>query len=835
MRWPSPTVFLLTACGAAAPTPATPTRPPEPVVITAPPPPPAPVELPEGAEALLAELDALPFPSLEGRSLVRVHTGRPSFRRRDDDTLLGWLIEEDEDRFSVVHALSPTEYRIGTGFGRREVGFERASLAEALEQALIQARAEVESDGRDRMFRLHRGPGPRLEAIFFARGAIANGREREGRELLALALRMEGPSMPLDAPHDPADAGRGDVALHLSWLALRAYGDDELDRPALRDRLTEVVERFDGTEAAVATRELLVVLDRMIEDDATGPTGTRAEQLVFALRDHAYGDARRELSDMGLAAVPALIDALEDDSLTRLIDAGSGLPSVQRVSDVARGLLMHVSGESFRSVAGARAWYADVQRLGEAELLARDVRAGSYRAVAALRRLLQVDRRRGVREGTRAASAASEGVRASLIGALAEAADDVPARFFLRELGQGSLSSRVQAAQALRAQGDERWIAPMVEQLRARLEDEPEQGQERAARRRNPFDDMVMRQLLDLLLQHGGDRGLEALAQLYPRLGAGDRLALVLSASRIDTTHAEARARVDAILELALADPAAAVSQWAFGPLADCVGTVGDTAAVMLAERVGAPFDCTSPPEHRARARAALANRLRLARGEEELPAPPPAAVPAIDPGELDAAELAFRTAETEDAMRSAVARFSALGPGAAPRLMALVEPLPEGHETRALVEPAAAQLASMVTAVEIDGGELDAASAERLRALSGEPLDGVTLARTLSGLIAASPRGALTLQLHRDGAGRGVRLHVQTEPAERRMLGDWAELSWATRRGGAVTGRESDHLEPLAVYGLRGYATLVEKLDEILRAPPSADGEAHLRLRWAR
>ena len=126
-----------------------------------------------------------------------------------------------------------------------------------------------------------------------------------------------------------------------------------------------MVERFDGTEAAVATRELLAILDRMIEDDATGPTGTRAKQLVFALRDHAYGDARRELSDMGLAAVPALIDALEDDSLTRLIDAGSGLPSVQRVSDVARGLLMHVSGESFRSVAGARAWYADVQRLAE--------------------------------------------------------------------------------------------------------------------------------------------------------------------------------------------------------------------------------------------------------------------------------------------------------------------------------------------------------------------------------------------------------------------------------------------------------------------------------------
>jgi hypothetical protein len=86
------------------------------------------------------------------------------------------------------------------------------------------------------------------------------------------------------------------------------------------------------------------------------------------------------LVDLGAAAVPTLIEALDDRSFTRTSVAsfnGTDLPRAMRVSDFAQGILEFMAGRSFfprraddgRLVDGttreqAEAWWAEARRRG---------------------------------------------------------------------------------------------------------------------------------------------------------------------------------------------------------------------------------------------------------------------------------------------------------------------------------------------------------------------------------------------------------------------------------------------------------------------------------------
>lgn len=791
-------------------------------------------DVPEIALEFLRSIDELPFPSLEGRQVIRVHTGR-RFLGRDthrDEIISGVLIHEELFAFTVVHDLSPVTYRRGdSGYGS-EVRYEPASWTEVLEHSINTARARVDAQSEDEMplrSFMDERTGPRLRTALQARAALSNGYEREARELLALSLRMMGPSMPLEGDDGPVSSLRGDLAIHLFALTTDAYRDDDVERPELRTQLQSLVERFEGTEAAILSQYYIGVLGNMITEDEAQDrrrnSPSRIDELIYRLRDDR--DAEIDIERMGLQVTPSLIPLLEDSRVTRQVHCDGRYIRWETYGEVAWMLLRRLSGERFSTAEQAERWWDEVQQVGEIEMLVRRIRDGDYLALNALEQLLARDQARAVQEGMAVARTAEERLRSSMIRILATAGPALPNRFLLEQVRSGPLSARLEAAEALNQRGNSQWIDPMVEQVRTYLEAHPEGGE--------GFDGMIVLNVLELLVEQGGDQGVSALRELYPGLRRQYRFELLMVASQVHTGDTDTSTRVNSLLINALDD-----NEILRVPLSlrrsgsECL-FIGDAAAFILARRLSEAFDCTDPPYVRARRRVELANQWRASRGETPLAVPQPPPIPQVDSAEVETALRQLRSANEESEIEAAVAALLALGPGAADRTGVTARGLPSHHPARERAVAAAAQLASTVSQLMINDQELPIANRSELEQLRGRALTSETLPRLLVDLIASGPHGEISLSIHRDGEGRGVLLSITSRPAtERAFLRSEVELFYAIRRGDGEVVDDVNYLEIVESLGRRGYTEMAESIGEVLDAPPGLDGEMLIVFNWS-
>ena len=207
---------------------------------------------------------------------------------------------------------------------------------------------------------------------------------------------------------------------------------------------------------------------------------------------------------------------------------------------------------------------------------------------------------------------------------------------------------------------------------------------------------------------------------------------------------------------------------------------------------------------------------------------------PSPSPADLDPAELALRTATRDEAIRSALARFVALGPAAAPRLYDIARAYDEGDPRRAPSLEAAAQLASTVSEVVIEDAAQPLAARAAFEALEGTAITRTTLPRLLGRAVSAGANGNLIVSLYRDPAGRGVSLRVRSEPPVGGYGGHY-RMNYAARAGASTPRRESEHLTLAQALGMRGYRHLADSLEALASAPPTQDGEAIVRFEWTR
>jgi hypothetical protein len=331
-------------------------------------------------------------PDLADKTLVAIETGFFTLgdgTQRVPQRLLGFLLSDSAEAF-VVHLTTATDaryVRTGPTSTTGAVDFTRLNLRATAD---VMARWAREPGSTVLPANIPRYWRTQLTLFMLARACAAAGFDDLAHELVAasqVAERTEG------SPYTLKQELSGTIANQRVALA---FADFERGgtRVAFREEVKRLVLNFPQADFAKtessAGREMLRELDRMIGEDsartkrqapATLQGRARIAELIFLLRDqHApqrtmpgypdfvcgwalSDDARRSCEDQdspvrqlinaGPAAVPQLIEALDDTRLTRAVHYyRPGLPTqVLRVGDCALQILESISGLRFTSVA----------------------------------------------------------------------------------------------------------------------------------------------------------------------------------------------------------------------------------------------------------------------------------------------------------------------------------------------------------------------------------------------------------------------------------------------------------------------------------------------------
>ena len=330
-------------------------------------------------------------PDLSDKPLVMVSTGDwtaqgTAVLERVPERRLGFLLSERGDAF-VVHltsAINAQFVRSGPVGDRAPVEMTRLNLRATADTMLRTSDELAAGAVRVDLPRVWRTP---LTYVMLARASAAAGMDEIAHALLESARAAEA-----DPRHLQQDLA-GTIANHRIAVA---FSDFERGgtRAALRDEVKRLIVNFPQadfakTETAIA-RQMSRELDRMVNEDlARAKRPVAADKLegraqiaewIYLLRDQ-YGPQRtmpgypdfvcgwvlsdaarracenditpvRRLINAGPAAVPQLIEALDDTRLTRAVHYyRAGQPvDVLRVGDCALQILETMSGLRFTDV-----------------------------------------------------------------------------------------------------------------------------------------------------------------------------------------------------------------------------------------------------------------------------------------------------------------------------------------------------------------------------------------------------------------------------------------------------------------------------------------------------
>lgn len=186
---------------------------------------------------------------------------------------------------------------------------------------------------------------------------------------------------------------KADVAGDVERSVVQLFPDPSETRSSLYIKMSECASRFRETRAGVDAAQIASKLRVMIDEDRThrppppnAPESEQIAEMIWRLRD-LTGDRGalwwrgkepdEQIRNFGLKAVPALLQALKDDTLTRSRNYPMRIrPPILRVKDVARDILSAIAYRGFRGDSDVEIyeWFADMQRRGEKAVWADSIR-----------------------------------------------------------------------------------------------------------------------------------------------------------------------------------------------------------------------------------------------------------------------------------------------------------------------------------------------------------------------------------------------------------------------------------------------------------------------------
>jgi hypothetical protein len=504
--------------------------------------------LSEAERAFFSWFDGLGLPDLARTRFVRFRAGQWQKQRQGSPQAFvrhGFLLRDEAGRFEVlesdlsVHAL---ERRDVPDRPWESVLYEAADLPSFVAAGIAERRAGRDDPQRSPSSRVdpfltHAWPGYdgtwRLAVL--ARACAAQGNiaaagalfdlayeERLDRELLEARKGMAR-ELRLGLPYELVAAGRSDedrVALLELWL--RRFGDLE-DGAAISadiEVLRSMIRERDARRAHPPRP-----LEAMEQEERIAEWAYRLHEVADAawkreLDGTATGkEPDAALAALGLAAVPALVAALDDPRLTRGLlwnrrDRAWQRPvaHVQRVGDVALRVLQEISGwgidlrgeiqpvgDSRRTQVREAAldWHRDVLARGEVAVLVERLQAGTWGAFRAAPRLIALDADAAARTLIPLLLGQAQGkaegtwewmeMQSEALRLLAKVPGPRASEALAQRLVQASgLRARVPLAVALERRGDRRGLDVLLEHwprllstATAQRAEEPEEAQEK--------------------------------------------------------------------------------------------------------------------------------------------------------------------------------------------------------------------------------------------------------------------------------------------------------------------------------------------------------------------
>jgi hypothetical protein len=774
--------------------------------------------------AVFAWLDGLGYPAVKGLKFVKVATGHPT---RNDDGLIensylhGLLLQEMDNKFVVLDLRlrrSAFERTPPNTPPHQRVDYEAADVnrfaAAALKQFELEDRGPLVAEGvREQMMR-------QLMAAL-------SGQRIEGR-VMTLSLAWVCHHHGLDdesARFYRRVGGPGDkwlqelVAAELAtaemWQAVLAFQDPAVTRADLKARFEYIVKHLPGTNHHKRAAEAVALLDRMIrEDDAHAAARAggkpfaqlgwkeQARELVFQLRDQpghqwsqpgacdifdTLGGTRdtpaHKLVELGYDAVPALIEALDDDRFSRAVGFGRDFyfsHYVLTVGQCAGEILESISGLSLREPvysrglqtkdmpevekvrAEARAWYAELEVWGEKRWLMDIVRKGNHPALA--RRLREKYPREALQvliAGARAAR--SDYDRHALVREAGLIGGEDALRFLLTEVKEGPVFAGRQAA-AVRLQERKR-----PEGLAAML---AEWGDRKFAREKTEWPWDPEAELAGFLAQSGKPEAVAALAEGLARRPLDVRFAVVeamrcdpirvafKNTNREDPEPSRLRAAVEALLVAALDDTEQGFG-WSYSRGGKGISNphLCDMAADMLRKLDPSrySYDLEAPWSQRRRDVVSLKNIWRQANKLPPLPFPERKAIARVPEKVLRPLLDRFLNG-TDDQRRTAQADIEKLGLGTLPGILRRYNAA-SGEEAKKRLDDLSKRVACIVAEIAFFDRSLkpDAALRSRLEALRGKPLEWKSFLRALGATLKAMPPGVRGLRVVAERVGDGT------------------------------------------------------------------------------
>ena len=296
-----------------------------------------------------------------------------------------------------------------------------------------------------------------------------------------------------------------DIVLSWMWRAVVEIGKPAVSRPELLTQFERVARDFPASEHHDKAAAYAATLRTMIADDEAHAASAKAwtqmsreEQVhewIFRLRDQ-HGEQSGEpggvellewmtppgsepspglhLVQLGYAAVPALIEALDDHRLTRSVQCGRSFHFSHyplTVSDCAQAILSRISGRRFQAGQGQEPpraavmdWWRQTEGAGEKEMLVKNVRAAIDWCDPQIQRLIELDAEAAVgalRDGI--ATSRVNWVQAQMIASLGTIQSDAATNVLRDESKQcASMQGRVAAAQALSRRGKNDLVPAMI-------------------------------------------------------------------------------------------------------------------------------------------------------------------------------------------------------------------------------------------------------------------------------------------------------------------------------------------------------------------------------------
>lgn len=685
-------------------------------------------------------------------------------------------------------------------------------------------------------------PNQAWRLLIVARACAGRGARDVAHDLCSLALREQG----VDPDKSPSPADRlasleGDLAGEARYAAVESIADPHLALADLRDAFRRLAAAFPQD---VETTDDAKTLARMVDEAearAKRPSresedvASQIDDLVFGLREENerlwFGMPRSfepsqgkppstavQLARRGEAAIPRLLAALSDRSLTRsLLDSQTfhgqwrGSSQRYRVRDAAADLLDHFAGGLFRSGEGdvwslhpeqeadwaavaerANAWWKSVQENGETQILARAVAKGGRAAAAPAERLVAThpaEALTALEAGVAAtddAWAAGELVRIS--GGIRS--DDATAWFLALLEPKHPIRVRLEAARALLGRDRRDGVAAMSEEW---MHPTPRAAGPTPTL---PADPAIDGDVLSFLASSGDARAYRALAKDLGARSIAHRFSVLsaflrgsnysVSASgpasgvggpsppaRVDP---DARRALEDLLGVSLDDDGEVdgVSMSVDG--VDVDTRLGHVAARALAENLPETYryDAKAAEPVREAQRLAAENQWRERHGLPPTVPPPPRPRPAPVASTAVASAVDRVLAAADDAQREiTAASVEALGPGALPALVDRLEALAPDAPARSVLARAASRLASTITDVIVtkDSVPPDDALAKLLDEVKGKPFGKDVFTRLVLHTTNAGPSAAAGLRLRaarRDGlAGVTLAVTLVKEPAQ--------------------------------------------------------------------